>query len=89
MNLQKYLNITKVIRVFTKKLLTNVAVFKNDFEKFFVNAFDIAVFKNDSKKFFANVSVTSIFNFLIENIFIIVFNVNFNKNVDIDYDFCN
>ena len=81
--MQKFLNITKIIRAFSKKLLTNVV-----FEKFFVNVFDIVVFKNDLKKNFANVFVTLFFNFLIENIFIIVFNVDFNKNVDIDYDFC-
>ena len=83
-NLQKFLNITKIIRAFNKKFLTNVV-----FEKFFTNAFDIVVFKNDLKKFFANVFVTSFFNFLVENIFIIVFNVDFNKNVDIDHDFRN
>ena len=82
-NLQKLLNITKIIRAFNKKLLTNVV-----FKKFFTNIFDIVVFKNDLKKNFANVFVTLFFNFLIENIFIIVFNVDFNKNVDIDYDFC-
>ena len=86
-NLQKSLNITKITCAFNKKLLTNVAVFKNDLEKFFANVFDIAVFKNDFEKFFANAFVTSIFDFSIEDIFIIVFNVDFNKNVNIDYDF--
>ena len=81
-NLQKFLNITKIIRAFNKKILTNIV-----FEKFFANIFDIIIFKNNLKKFFANVFVTLFFNFSIENIFIIVFNVDFNKNVDIDYNF--
>ena len=88
-NLLKFSNITIIIRVFNKKFLTNVVVFKNDFEKSFANVFDIAVFKNDLKKFFANVFVTLIFDFSIKNIFIIAFNVDFNKNVNIDYDFRN
>ena len=86
-NLQKPLNTTKTIRVFNKKLLTNTAAFKNDFKKFFVNVFNIVVFTNDLKKSFANALVTSTFDFSIENVFIIAFNVDFNKNVDINHDF--
>ena len=75
-NLQKTFNIIMIIRVFNKKFLTKIFVFQNDLKKFFANAF------NNSKKFFANVFVD-----LVENVCIIVFNVNFNKNVEIDQKF--
>ena len=78
-DLQKTFNII-ITRIFNKKLLTNInfeknlkKFFVNDIKKSFANAF---IFVNNNNNFFANV-------------FIIAFNVDFNKNVEIDYNFRN